>query len=159
MSESREAARERARQLRDEHRKRDRRRSFLITAAIVAGVVIVGLIITLVLVTSDRRQGRGPANMVSDGIKIHSSYLAESITPYSPIVQLQMQQLGAGVGSQTYQSELVAETLLHAKVTTQAMVLSFESGFRWVALAMSLGLVLVLLLKKPTSGVAPVGAH
>lgn len=76
MSESREAARERARQLRDEHRKRDRRRSFLITAAIVAGVVIVGLIITLVLVTSDRRQGRGPANMVSDGIKIGENFTA-----------------------------------------------------------------------------------
>jgi DHA2 family multidrug resistance protein len=97
--------------------------------------------------------------LVSDGIKIHSSYLAESITPYNPLVQAQMQQLTGSVGAQTYQSQLVAETLLQAKVTTQAMVLSFENGFRWVALAMSLGLVLVLFLKKPTSGVAPVGAH
>jgi len=76
MSESREAARERARELRDEHRKRDRRRRMLVTAAIVAGVLIVGLVITLVLVTSDRRQSRGPQNMLSDGIKIGENFIA-----------------------------------------------------------------------------------
>ena len=76
MSESREAARERARQLRDEHRKRDRRRTAIVTSAIVAGVLVVGIIITLVLVTSDRRQSRGPQNMLSDGIKIGENFTA-----------------------------------------------------------------------------------
>ena len=76
MSESRETARERARELRDEHRKRDRRRGLLVTGAIVGGVLIAGLIVTLVLITSDRRQSRGPENMQSDGIKIGEGFTA-----------------------------------------------------------------------------------
>ncbi len=76
MSESREAARERARELREERRKRDRRRGLLVTAAIVGGVLIAGLIVTLVLITSDRRQSRGPQNMQSDGIKIGEDFTA-----------------------------------------------------------------------------------
>jgi len=39
------------------------------------------------------------------------------------------------------------------------VVQSFENGFRWTALAMSLGLVLILLLKRPESAVAVEGAH
>jgi DHA2 family multidrug resistance protein len=97
--------------------------------------------------------------LVSDGMKIHGSYLAEAVTPYNPLAQEQLQKLASAVGSQTYQSGLVGETLLAARVQTQAMVLSFESGFRWVALALSLGLVLVLLLKKTKAGVALAGAH
>jgi DHA2 family multidrug resistance protein len=97
--------------------------------------------------------------LVSDGAQIHRSYLAEAINPYNPLVQSQLQQLSASVGAQTYQSASVAERLLDARVTTQALVLSFENGFRWVALAMALGLFLVLLLEKPSAGPAPVGAH
>jgi DHA2 family multidrug resistance protein len=97
--------------------------------------------------------------LVSDGIKIHGSYLSEAVTPYNPLVQTQLRQLAGSVGAMTYQSELVGESLLAARVRTQAMVLSFESGFRWVALAMALGLVLILLLEKPQGGAAPAGAH
>jgi DHA2 family multidrug resistance protein len=97
--------------------------------------------------------------LVSDGMKIHGSYLSEAVTRYNPVAMDQLAQLAAGVGSQTYQSELVGETLLAARVQTQAMVLSFESGFRWVALALSLSLVLVLVLKKPKRGVVVAGAH
>ena len=49
--------------------------------------------------------------------------------------------------------------MLKLKVTTQAMVQSFENGFRWTALAMSLGLILILLLKRPTQTVAVEAAH
>ena len=97
--------------------------------------------------------------LVSDGIKIHGSYLAEAVNPYNPLVQEQLRQLAGSVGAQTYQSQLVGESLLAARVQTQAMVLSFESGFRWVALAMSLGLVLVVLLKRPQPGAVAAGAH
>ncbi|MEO8182838.1 MAG: DHA2 family efflux MFS transporter permease subunit [Deltaproteobacteria bacterium] len=97
--------------------------------------------------------------LVSDGLKIHRSFLAEAINPYNPVVQAQLQQLAGGLGTQTYQSSLVAERMLDARVTTQALVLSFENGFRWVALAMSLGLLLILLLEKPSAGPAPLGAH
>jgi DHA2 family multidrug resistance protein len=98
--------------------------------------------------------------MLSDGVKTHASYLAEAVNPYNPLLQEQLAQLSGSVGSQTYQSELVAETILHNRVDLQALILTFESGFRWVALAMSLGLVLVLLLKKPSAtGGELVGAH
>jgi hypothetical protein len=63
------------------------------------------------------------------------------------------------LGSQTVQRDLVAESVLKLRVTTQAMVQSFENGFRWTALAMSLGLVLILLLKRPVSGAVVEGAH
>jgi DHA2 family multidrug resistance protein len=97
--------------------------------------------------------------LVSDGVKVHRSFLAEAIHPYNPLVQAQLQQIAGSLGTQTYQSSLVAERVLDARVTTQALVLSFENGFRWVALAMALGLFLVLLLEKPSAGPAPVGAH
>jgi DHA2 family multidrug resistance protein len=95
--------------------------------------------------------------LVSDGAKIHGSYLSEAINPYNPVVQDQLRQL-ASVGAQTYQTERVAESLLAARVQTQALVLSFESGFRWVALVMALSLLLVVLLQKPR-GEAVAGAH
>ena len=48
---------------------------------------------------------------------------------------------------------------MQLRVTTQAMVQSFENGFRWTALAMSLGLILILLLERPSPGVVIEGAH
>jgi DHA2 family multidrug resistance protein len=97
--------------------------------------------------------------LVSDGFVVHGSHLAESVTPYNPLVQEQLRMLAGSVGAQTYQSQLVGESLLAARVHTQAMVLSFENGFRWVAVAMALGLVLVLFLERPKPGVAVAGAH
>jgi len=76
MSESREAARERARELRAEHAKRDRRRRVGLVAGIVGGVLVAALIVTAVLVTSMPRQTRGPQNMQSDGIKIGADFTA-----------------------------------------------------------------------------------
>jgi len=97
--------------------------------------------------------------LVSDDIKRFGSYLSENVNVYNPIAMDRMQQLAVNVGSQTYQRELVGESLMRMKVTTQAMVLSFENGFRWTAFAMGLGVLLVLFLKKPKSNVAPTGAH
>ena len=97
--------------------------------------------------------------LVSDGVKINGAHLAEAITPYNPIVQSQLGQLASSVGSQTYNAQLAAQTLLQARVSTQALVLSFESGFRWVALTIALSLLLVPLLKKPKAGAALAGAH
>jgi DHA2 family multidrug resistance protein len=97
--------------------------------------------------------------LVSDGVKIHGSYLSEAINPYNPDVQSQLRQLAGGVGAQTYQSQLVGESLLAAKVNTQALVLSFENGFRWVAFTVACALLLVLLLEKPKNTGAVAGAH
>ncbi|CAN5367682.1 MDR family MFS transporter [soil metagenome] len=97
--------------------------------------------------------------LVADGIKERGSYLAEHVTSFDPAAQEQMAALNAGVGSQTYTSDHVAETILQLKVTRQAMVLSFDDGFRVVAACMALGIILVLVLRKPKSGVVVEGAH
>src|SRR5262249_19687473 len=97
--------------------------------------------------------------LVSDDIKRFGSHIAEHVTAYDPIVQDQMRQFGANVGALTFQRELVAESILQLKVTTQAMVLSFENGFRYTALAMACGFVLVLLLKKPAAATDTSAAH
>jgi protein-disulfide isomerase len=76
MSESREAARERARELRALHAKRDRRRRAGIVLGIVGGVAAAALIVTVVLITSVPVATRGPQNMQSDGIKIGADFTA-----------------------------------------------------------------------------------
>jgi MFS transporter, DHA2 family, multidrug resistance protein len=97
--------------------------------------------------------------LVTNDIKRFSSYLGENLYASNPLTQERMAVLSASLGSQTLQRDLVAESVLKLKVTTQAMVQSFENGFRWTALAMSLGLVLILLLERPASAVAVEGAH
>jgi len=97
--------------------------------------------------------------LVSDDMKRFGSYLSENVNVYNPLVQENLSQTAMTVGSQTFQRDLVAESLLELKVANQAMVLSFENGFRWTALAMALGVVLVFLLKRPQGGAAPVDAH
>ncbi|HTQ06971.1 MAG TPA: DHA2 family efflux MFS transporter permease subunit [Polyangiaceae bacterium] len=97
--------------------------------------------------------------LVSDDIKRFGARLGEHVTVYDPLVQEQLKQLGGNVGALTFQRDLVAESILQLKVTTQAMVLSFENGFRYTALAMACGVVLVLLLKKPAAAADVSAAH
>jgi DHA2 family multidrug resistance protein len=97
--------------------------------------------------------------LVTNDIKRFGSYLSENVYISNPLVQERMASLSSSLGSQTVQRELVAESMLKLQTTTQAMVQSFENGFRWTAFAMSLGLVLVVLLKRPESGVTVEGAH
>ena len=97
--------------------------------------------------------------LVSDDMKRFGAYLSENVHVYNPLVQENLSQTAMTVGSHTFQRELVAESLLKLKVANQAMVLSFENGFRWTALAMALGVLLVFVLKRPQGGAAPVDAH
>lgn len=97
--------------------------------------------------------------LVSDDIKRYGSYLSEQVTAFNPLAQEQLRQVAGNVGALTFQKDLVGESVLRLRVTQQAMVLSFDAGFRWVALAMGLGLVLIVLLKKPKAGVEVQGAH
>jgi DHA2 family multidrug resistance protein len=97
---------------------------------------------------------------VADDIKRFGSYLSENINVYNPQVQEQLRQTAATVGAYTHQRDLLGESLLQLKVTTQAMILSFENGLRWTAFAMSLGFLLIFLLKKAeVGGAAPSDAH
>jgi DHA2 family multidrug resistance protein len=97
--------------------------------------------------------------LVTDGIKRNASHLSESVTVYNPIAQEQMRAMSGSVGSQTFTRGGVAEGVMAMKVSREAMVLSFEQGFRFVAFAMLLGVILVLLLKRPKSVAAVSGAH
>ena len=92
---------------------------------------------------------------VASDIKRFGSYLSESVTLYNPLVHEQLRQIRGNLGPFTFQRELVAESVLKLRVTTQAMVLSFENGFRFVAFVMGLGVLLVLVLKRPAPSAAP----
>jgi MFS transporter, DHA2 family, multidrug resistance protein len=91
--------------------------------------------------------------IVADGIANHSAQLSEHISPYDPITQEQW----FGIARRGMDA---AGTLM-GRVTKEAMVLSFEDGFRITMTVIGLGIVMVMLLKKPaaTAGGAPSGAH
>ena len=73
--------------------------------------------------------------------------------------EARLASISASLGSQTAQRDLVAEHVLSLRVTTQAMVKSFENGFRWTAFSIALGLILILLVKRPKAAGAVAGAH
>jgi DHA2 family multidrug resistance protein len=89
--------------------------------------------------------------VVADGMATHGAQLAEHVSAYSPTVQEQLAQL-AGRG-------LPGEAILDLRVKGQALVLSFEDGFRIAMVAILFGLALLLFMKKPRAGVAVSGAH
>jgi protein-disulfide isomerase len=83
-SDARRAARDRARELREQHRKQDRRRRLIVTGSIVLGTVLVLAIVATVLVTLSRPTARGPLDMASDGIKIGAGLKAEPTVALQP---------------------------------------------------------------------------
>ena len=83
-SEVREGARERARELRELHKKQDRNRRRIVTLSVVGGVLVVVVVIALVILNFAQPGGRGPLNMLSDGIKIGTGYKAVQ-TPGIPV--------------------------------------------------------------------------
>lgn len=83
-SDARQAARERARALREQHRKQDRRRRLIVTGSIVLGTVLILAIVATVLVSLSRPTARGPLNMISDGIKIGAGLKAEPTAALQP---------------------------------------------------------------------------
>jgi len=75
-NDRREAAREKARVLREEQKKKDRRTKLLLQGGIIlASLAIIG-VVALVLVNSIKPVGPGPLNMQSDGIQITQGFLA-----------------------------------------------------------------------------------
>jgi DHA2 family multidrug resistance protein len=79
--------------------------------------------------------------VVADGIVTHTERLAEHVSPYSPIVQDRWLTIA--------RSGMDPPAVLMGRVTREAMVMSFEDGFRMTMLAIGLGIVVVLLLKRP----------
>ncbi|HET9623455.1 MAG TPA: DHA2 family efflux MFS transporter permease subunit [Kofleriaceae bacterium] len=92
--------------------------------------------------------------VVADGIATHSSRLFEHITPYDTASQDQWLMLA--------HRGMSAAGVLFGKVTKEAMVMSFEDGFRLTMATIACGLIMIMLLKKPKPappGAEPSGAH
>lgn len=67
-NERREAAREKARVLREEQKKRDKRNKVLIQGGVIVAVLLVAALVGWLIFNSIKPAGPGPANMASDGI-------------------------------------------------------------------------------------------
>jgi MFS transporter, DHA2 family, multidrug resistance protein len=90
--------------------------------------------------------------IVADGITTHASHLAEHVTAFNPVVQDRWNGL-VGIG-------LFPPGAFHGTVMRESMVMSFEDGFRMTMLAIGLGIVMVMLLKRAVQQPgAPSGAH
>lgn len=75
-NQRRDAAREKARELREAQKKKEKRSRLLLQGGIVLGVLVVIAIVALVISSSVKPAGPGPANMASDGIVIGKDLVA-----------------------------------------------------------------------------------
>jgi DHA2 family multidrug resistance protein len=90
--------------------------------------------------------------VVADGITRHSTQLGEHVTLFDPVASEQWRGI--------MRAGLDPVALLSHRISTEAMVLSFNDGFRLTMLSIGLGIVMVLLLKKAqAAGGAPGGGH
>lgn len=76
-NQRREAAREKARQLREEQKKKDRRNKIFLQGGIAVLVLAIAALVTVIIVSTVRPPGPGPLNMISDGIRIGQDLKAE----------------------------------------------------------------------------------
>ncbi len=90
--------------------------------------------------------------VVTDGLATHHSSLAAHVTPFNPIALTQLATIERSTGLQP-------EAILQGRIVREALVLSFEDGFRLTALVIALGLGLVFLVRRPRAGVSVDGAH
>ncbi len=78
-NERREAAREKARALRDQQKKRERRnRVFLIGGVSLGALAVLALIAAIILPSAFRPPAMGPANMATNGLKVGEGLTVET---------------------------------------------------------------------------------
>ena len=75
-NEKREAAREKAKVLREEQKKKDRRTKFILQGSIILASLAIIAVVALVIINSIKPVGPGPLNMASDGIQISQGFIA-----------------------------------------------------------------------------------
>jgi protein-disulfide isomerase len=75
-NERREAAREKARVLREQHRKVEKRNRALLQGGLVLGSVAIVAIVAVLIFNGAKPAGAGPLNMLSDGLKIGKDFKA-----------------------------------------------------------------------------------
>jgi protein-disulfide isomerase len=76
-NERREAAREKAKELRAAQRRKEIRNRVLLQGGIIVAVLAVVAIVAVIVVSSIRPASKGPANMASDGIVIGQGLVAQ----------------------------------------------------------------------------------
>ena len=82
-NDRREAAREKAKILREQQRKKDLRNRFFLFGGLGVVVVAIGVAVTLIIVSGLKPAGPGPLNMASDGLKVSKGFVAAT-TPAQP---------------------------------------------------------------------------
>ena len=83
-NERREAARDKARVLRDQQKKKDRRSRVILQGSLALLVLAIVAVVGLVIVNSVRPPSPGPANMLSDGVKIGEGFKAVPTAALQP---------------------------------------------------------------------------
>ncbi|TBN57643.1 hypothetical protein EYE40_09730 [Glaciihabitans arcticus] len=84
-NERREAAREKAKALRDSQRKKDKRtRLFIQGGVLIALVAVVAAVAIVLMVTINKPASPGPRNMLSDGILIGEDFVAKPTAGLQP---------------------------------------------------------------------------
>jgi len=83
-NQRRDAARDKAMQLRVEQKKKDRRNKFLLQGGIAVAAVAIVVVVALVIMNSIRPAVPGPANMASDGILIGEGLTAVTTPALQP---------------------------------------------------------------------------
>lgn len=75
-NQRREAAREKARVLREQHKRKERRNRFVLQGGLIIISLAIVAVVTLIIVNSVRPPSPGPLNMLSDGITIGTGFEA-----------------------------------------------------------------------------------
>ncbi len=89
--------------------------------------------------------------VVADGVVRHGTYIGSHVTIYDPLVQERMTQIA--------RAGMPANAVLQQTVSTQALVMSFEDGFKLAMCAILVGILLLFIMKRPKSMVPPPDAH
>ncbi|PJJ61956.1 DsbA family protein [Compostimonas suwonensis] len=83
-NERREAAREKAKALREQQRKKDRRNKVLLQGGLIVVAIAIIAGVGLIIAQAVRPPGPGPANMASDGIVIGEGMTAQTTAALQP---------------------------------------------------------------------------
>ncbi|MBF4635545.1 thioredoxin domain-containing protein [Agreia pratensis] len=75
-NERREAAREKAKVLREQQRKKDLRNRIFLFGGLGVVVIAIGVAVTLIIVSAIKPAGPGPMNMASDGVTVSKGFVA-----------------------------------------------------------------------------------
>jgi protein-disulfide isomerase len=76
-NERRAEAREKARQLREQHSKKSKQKKLILQSSLVVGTLAVIGVVTFFVVTSITPPGPGPLNMQADSLKVGQGFVAE----------------------------------------------------------------------------------